>query len=91
MLGVFTLVNQAIDIEDYADKKNFLFTQGYERILKQLNYPNNSYKNAEQVKGKSLKFEEYRSETIIPDFDEIRVETTSGGMNCNYYYFIKHE
>ena len=91
MLGVFTLVNQAIDIEAYADQKNFLFIQGYERILKTINYPENNYKNAEQVEGRSIKFEEYISEIIIPDFDEVRMEVTSGGMNCNYYYFMKHE
>ena len=91
MLGVFTLVNQSIDIEDYADKKKFLIQQGYERVLKKLNYPEKTFRKAEQVKGRSVKYEELKNKTILPDIDEIRIEITSGGLNSYYYILIKNE
>ena len=95
LLGVYSLINQSLNMEFIRDEKEYLFSYGYERMLQQINFPDSKLKEAERVKGKSISYDT----KIVKDdkkkedkfFEIMETKITSGGDNVFYYQFIPLE
>jgi prepilin-type N-terminal cleavage/methylation domain-containing protein len=72
MLGVYSLLNQSLSMEYKRGDREYLFQYGYERILKQLNFPDSNLKDAENIMGNSISYEEdmLDQDVINKMFDE---------------------
>lgn len=72
MLGVYSLLNQSLNMEFRRSDREFLFQYGYERMLQKLNYPDSDLKDAENIMGNSISYtEEMLKQKVVNNiFDE---------------------
>jgi prepilin-type N-terminal cleavage/methylation domain-containing protein len=72
MLGVYSLLNQSISMEYKRSDREFLLQYGYERMLKKINFSDSDLKDAENIMGNSISYDDEMldQEVVNKMFDE---------------------
>jgi prepilin-type N-terminal cleavage/methylation domain-containing protein len=72
MLGVYSLLNQSISMEYKRSDREFLLQYGYERMLKKINFSDSNLKDAENIMGNSISYDDEMldQEVVNKMFDE---------------------
>ena len=91
MLGVYSLLNQSISMEYKRSDREFLLQYGYERMLKKINFSDSDLKEAENIMGNSISYDDEMldQEVVNKMFDEKALKKaitnkTKGELRENY-------
>jgi prepilin-type N-terminal cleavage/methylation domain-containing protein len=81
--GIYFLLNQSIDIENYSKDKITVIVKGYEKVVKILEY--NSPVDNDENEG--IEYEMEKKQTIYPSIYEITLKAKHGDATETYIFY----
>lgn len=87
MLGVYSLLKTSIDTNIYARDKYFVIERAYDRISRQISYPNKIYEEVEIYDGIEVRYKFEREATQIPTVQEVRMTVATDKAEIVFVYY----
>lgn len=87
MLGVYSMLKMSIDTNIYARDKYFVIERGYDRISRQISYPNKIYEETEEYDGIKVNYTFERKATEIPSVQEVRMTVSTDKAQVVFVYY----
>lgn len=87
MLGIYTLLGQAINVKTYSNEKLLVIEKGYERLLKTIHYPSSISEDILKDDGKIYKFSTDSIPTFLPEIDEAHLTIISDDVAVEFIYY----
>ena len=81
--GIYFLLNQSLDIENYSKDKTIVILKGYEKVIRYIDY-NEMLTNDD--KG-NVKYELEKKSTIYPSVSEIHLKVIYGDATQTYVFY----
>lgn len=87
MLGIYTLLGQAVNVKTYSNDKLKVIEKGYERLLHTLNFPDNAYEDRVKSDDTVFQFSETTEPTVLPGINQIYLKTSSSDSSVEFIYY----
>lgn len=87
MLGIYSLLNMSLDTVGYAKDKMFVIERGYDRISRQINYPNKAFEEREEYNGTTVTYSFKRESSGIPSVEKVTMTVTSDKAETSFVYY----
>ncbi|MDY6820248.1 MAG: prepilin-type N-terminal cleavage/methylation domain-containing protein [Deferribacterota bacterium] len=72
MLGVYSLLNISLTMENRRNDREYLFQFGFERLLKEENFKKADLKEAERIMGHSISYDKEADQIELFDEKELK-------------------
>jgi prepilin-type N-terminal cleavage/methylation domain-containing protein len=90
MLGIYSLLNHAVNTTQYSKDRLLLVDKGYERLIFTLRYPRLSQPSEEEYSEDILiTYEEEEANTLIPGVTDVILRIKTDDAAASYEYFRK--
>ena len=87
MLGVYSLLNMSLDTVSYAKDKMFVIERGYDRISRQINYPNKAFEEKEEYDGVIVTYQFKKEATGLPMVEKIIMTVSTDRAETYFVYY----
>ena len=81
--GIYFLLNQSIDIENYSKEKTVSILKGYEKVILYIDY-NEMLSDDDK---ENIKYELEKKPTIYPSVSEIHLKVIHGDATQTYVFY----
>jgi prepilin-type N-terminal cleavage/methylation domain-containing protein len=87
MMGLFTLLRQSIDMNDYAKRKLDLTSKAYERVFLSLIYPTKVFDDTVTDNSTIYTYKLEKNDTGFSGIKECELTLDDGDAEVNLYYY----
>ncbi len=89
MLGIYSLQNMSIHTLTASKEKMFVIERGYDRISRQINFPNKAYEEKEEYDGKIISYTFKKEASGVPMVQKITMTVATDKASVNFIYYEK--
>lgn len=89
MLGIYSLQNMSLKTLISAKDKMFVIERGYDRISRQINFPNKAYEEVEEYNGKLVHYSFLKESSGVPMVQKITMTVSTDTASTKFVYYEK--
>lgn len=89
MLGIYSLQNMSLKTLISAKEKMFVIERGYDRISRQINFPNKAYEEVEDYNGTLVYYSFLKESSGVPMVQKITMTVSTANASTKFVYYEK--
>ncbi len=89
MLGIYSLQNMSLKTLISAKDKMFVIERGYDRISRQINFPNKAYEEVEEYNGTLVHYSFLKESSGVPMVQKITMTVSTDTASTKFVYYEK--
>lgn len=89
LTSVYALLQTSIDTTGFAKDKVFVIEKGYDRIIRQINYPSKVFSDTETYDEIVVNYKFERKTTPVPMLTEIHMTVSTDKASTIFIYYIQ--
>ncbi len=89
MLGIYSLQNMSLKTLISAKEKMFIIERGYDRISRQINFPNRAYEEVEDYDGILIYYSFLKESSGVPMVQKITMTVSTNNATTKFVYYEK--
>lgn len=89
MLGIYSLQNMSLKTLISAKEKMFVIERGYDRISRQINFPNKAYEEVEDYNGTLVYYSFLKESSGVPMVQKITMTVSTNNASTKFVYYEK--
>ena len=89
MLGIYSLQNMSLKTLISAKEKMFVIERGYDRISRQINFPNKAYEDVEDYNGTLVHYSFLKESSGVPMVQKITMTVSTSSASTTFIYYEK--
>ena len=89
MLGIYSLQNMSLKTLISAKEKMFVIERGYDRISRQINFPNKAYEEVEDYNGTLVYYSFLKESSGVPMVQKITMTISTSNASTTFVYYEK--
>lgn len=89
MLGIYSLQSMSYTTLNASKEKMFVIERAYDRISRQINFPNKAYEETEEYDGKLVHYSFKREASGIQMVQKVTMTVTTDNAVTSFVYYEK--
>ena len=89
LTAVYSILQNSLSNIEIAQNKTFVAEKWYERIIREITYPNAVYSDKEEHDGITVNYEFERESTPIPTVMEVTMTVSTNEASTIFVYYVQ--
>ncbi len=89
MLGIYSLQSMSFNTLVASKEKMFVIERGYDRISRQINFPNKAYEETEDYDGKIVTYKFEKTDSGVFGVQKVTLIVTTDSATASFVYYEK--
>jgi len=89
LTSVYSLLQTSINTTGFAKDKVFVIEKGYNRVIRQINYPTKVFSDTETYGEITVNYDFERKTTPVPSLTEIHMTVSTDKASTLFIYYIQ--
>lgn len=89
MLGIYSLQSMSLRALDTSKAKMFVIERAYDRIARQINFPNKAYEETEDYNGTLVHYSFLKESSGVPMVQKVTMTVSTDMATVSFVYYEK--
>lgn len=89
MLGIYSLQSMSLRALDTSKAKMFVIERAYDRISRQINFPNKAYEETEDYNGTLVHYSFHKESSGVPMVQKVTMTVSTDRATVSFVYYEK--